>query len=269
MASAQWEEAKIRVSKLQELLIAEKASLRTLLALPLGTNLNIEDIELPASDFESKSASEIAARSLDVSPELAQLSFLIKAANTGKFAKIFGFISSASVSGTYSGNTSPFAGLKAGGGFSFGADTLVNIKIANNNIASIKLRSEQLKEENEKIAEILVGQISEVRDQQNFSLKALQDRLTVFEGQKRQYGIGLISLQTLLQTQLQLTDSYVANIKSELDLKMQRLTLMRLAIDGDFAKIKDCAASAPSEHRTIFGHNKGYSLDEVCQSANP
>ena len=269
MASAQWEEAKLRVSKLQELLITEKASMRTLLALPLKSELNIEDINLPASEFESKSASEISIHSLEVSPELEQLSLLIKAAVAGKFAKIFGFISSASIAGTYSGNISPFEGLKAGGGFSFGADTLVNIKIANNNIASIKLRSEQLKEENEKTAEILVGQIAEVKDQQNFSLKALQDRLMVFEGQKRQYALGLISLQTLLQTQVQLTDSYVANIKSELDLTMQRLTLMRLVIDGDFAKIKDCAANVPSGHRTIFGHDKGHSLDEVCQSVNP
>ena len=265
MASAQWQEAKIKVSKLEELLIVEKASLRTLLGLPLGSVLNVEDVDLAPSSFEMKSANEIAMHSMDVSPEVTQLNFLIKAATAGKFAKIFGFISSASIAGTSTNNSSPFEGLKAGGGFSFGADTLVNIKIANNNIESIKLRSEQLKEENEKTAEVLVGQMAEVKDQQVLSMKALQDRLLVYEGQKRQYAIGLISLQTLLQTQVQLTDSYVANIKSDLDLKMQRLTLMRLAIDGDFKKIKDCAVSVPSEKRSIFGRDKGHTLDEICR----
>lgn len=265
MSSAQWQESKIRVSKLQELLVAERASLRTLLGLPLGSELNVEDIDLAPSDYELKSASEIADHSLEVAPEVTQLDFLIKAAKTGKFAKLFGFMSSASIAGTSTNSTSPFAGLKAGGGFSFGADNLVNIQIANNNIESIKLRAEQLKQENEKTAEVLVGQIIEVKDQQELSAKALTDRLSVYEGQKRQYALGLVSLQTLLQTQVLLTDSYVLNIKSDLDLKMQRLTLMRLAIDGDFLKINGCVGPAPTGKKSIFRRDKGQSLDELCR----
>jgi multidrug efflux system outer membrane protein len=265
MSSAQWQESKIRVSKLQELLVAERAGLRTLLGLPLGSELNIEDIGLAPSEYEMKSASEIADHSLEVAPEVTQLDFLLTAAKTGKFAKLFGFMSSASIAGTSTNNSSPFDGLKAGGGFSFGADNLVNIQIANNNIESIKLRAEQLKQENEKTAEVLVGQITEVKEQQELSAKALTDRISVYEGQKRQYALGLISLQTLLQTQVLLTDSYVLNIKSDLDLKMQRLTLMRLAIDGDFLKVKGCTGSAPSGKKSIFRHDKGQSLDELCQ----
>ncbi|MDD4974377.1 MAG: TolC family protein [Bacteriovorax sp.] len=265
MSSAQWQESKIRVSKLQELLVAERASLRTLLGLPLGSELTVEDIDLAPSDYELKSASEIADHSLEVAPEVTQLDFLIKAAKTGKFAKLFGFMSSASIAGASTNSTSPFDGLKAGGGFSFGADNLVNIQIANNNIENIKLRAEQLKQENEKTAEILVGQIIEVKDQQELSAKALTDRLSVYEGQKRQYALGLVSLQTLLQTQVLLTDSYVLNIKSDLDLKMQRLTLMRLAIDGDFLKIKGCIGTAPTGKKSIFRRDKGQSLDELCR----
>jgi outer membrane protein TolC len=266
MSEAQWEESKVSVSKLQELLVAEKAGLRTLLALPLGATFKVEDIDLAPSEFELKSAIEISTRALSVAPEVTQLSYLVKAAKVGKFAKLFGFMSSATVSGVSTNNNSPFDGLKAGGGFSFGMDNLVNFQISNNNLEALELRSEQLKQENEKTSEILAGQIVEVKEQQEFSAKALESRLAVFEGQKRQYEIGLISLQTLLQTQIQLTSSYVANIKSDLDLKMQRLTLMRLAIDGDFALIKGCKnAETPVVNKSFFHREKTQTLDEACQ----
>ncbi len=266
MASAQWEESKIKSSKLLQLLIEEKAGLRTLLGLPLGSKMNIEDFDLSPSLYESKTVYEIADHSLKVAPESLQLDFLIKAATSGKFAKFFGFMSSATIFGTSFNNASPFSLLKTSGGFTFGMDNLVNFQIANNNIESVKLRMQQLKFENERTSEILVGEINEVKSQQVMSGNALRDRLSVYNAQKREYAIGLISLQTLLQTQVQLTDSYVANIKSELDLKMQRLTLMRLVIDGDFSKIKRCKTTlVPSRKTKIFRRDKGNSLDEVCR----
>lgn len=246
MAAAQWEESKIQVSKLQELLIEERASLRTLLGLPLGAAYDVKLVELEASDYETKPVSEIAQRSLDVAPEVAQIGFLIKAAKASKFAKMFGFMSSSTLSGTASDSSSAFNGLKAGGGFSIGADTFVNVKIANNNIEAIQLREEQLREENEKTAEVLSGRMVEVKSQQELTANALRDRLKVFEGQKKQYAIGLIPLQTLFLTQTQLTASYISNIKNDLDLKMQRLTLQRLVIDGDFAKVVGCKNSNKS-----------------------
>lgn len=266
MASAQWEESKIRSSKLQELLVQEKAGLRTLLGLPLGSELTIEDIDLAPSAFESKTVYELADRSLLLAPESAQLASLLKAAKVGKYAKMFGFISQSSLAGTATNNSSPFGNLKASGNFSFGADNIVNIQISNNNIDAIGLRVDQLKSENEKTAEILVGQISEVKAQVALTAQALSDRLAVFEAKKLKYSLGFTSLQSLLLTQSQLADSYVANIKSDLDLKMQRLTLMRLAIDGDFSKIKGCTADAPDEDKkSIFHRKQALTLDELCQ----
>lgn len=269
MASAQWQEAKIRISKLQELLSLEKAGIRSMLGLPLGSELLFEDIDLVSSDYELKTASEIAEHSLEVAPETAQLSFLINAASAGKFAKFFGFINSASMNGNLNGDNSPFVGLKSNGSFSFGMDNFVNIQIADNNIAAIKLRVEQLKNETERLAEVVVTQIAEVKSQNVLTDKVLQDRMVVYEGQKKQYAIGLIPLQSLLQTQIQLTESYIANIKSDLDLKMQRLTLTRLVIDGDFAEVKGCTTTTPegkTSISSIFHKDKGQSLDEFCQN---
>ena len=268
MASAQWEESRNRVSKLQELLIAELAGVRTMLGLPLGTTLTVADADLAPTDYENKSVIEIAQRSLDGSPEVMQLSYLVKAAQAGKWAKVFGFMSSATMAGTTTSSNDPvFGNLKAGGAFTFGVDNLVNIKIANNNLALISLRVQQLTEENERLAEVLSGQIAEVKSQQALTTSALNDRLAVYEAQKKQYVFGLISLQTLLQTQVQLTDTYVSNIKSDLDLKMQRLTLERLVIDGDFGKVKGCVAVDQSNvvNKGLF-HKKTQSLDELCQN---
>ena len=265
MAQAQWQDSKIRVSKLQELLIEEKANLRVMLGLTLGTELVVEDSALPASDYEDKAVGEIADHSLLVAPEAAQLGYLLQAAKTAKFAKLFGFISSASIGGVSSSGDSPFNQLKAGGGFVFGADTLENIKIANNNERAIFLRLEQLRDGNEKTAEIISGKLVEVKNQQDLSSKALESRMLVFVGQQRQYTLGLIPLQTLLLTQAQLTDSKVNVLKTNLDLKMQRLTLERLVIDGDFAQVKGCVAAATNEKKSIFHRAKDQSLDQICQ----
>ena len=55
MSHAQWQESLIRTSKLQELLVEEKAALRTLLGLPLGSELITEEVGLLPSEFETKS----------------------------------------------------------------------------------------------------------------------------------------------------------------------------------------------------------------------
>jgi multidrug efflux system outer membrane protein len=265
MALAQWDESKIRASKLQELVLEEKASLRTLLGLPLGYEMKVDEVALVASGYETQSASEIADHSLQVAPEVNQLAFLIKAAKAGKFSKLFGFMNSASVAGTASGDNSAFGTLKASGGFTFGADNLVNIKIADNNTKAILLRAEQLKEENEKVAEIFSGKMNEIKEQQNLSESAMSSRMKVFEGQKIQYELGLLPLQTLLLTESQLTDSKVNSLKIELDLNMQRLALLRLVVDGDFSKVKGCTANLPEEKRGPFHLKKEQSLDQLCQ----
>ena len=99
MSHAQWQESLIRTSKLQELLVEEKAALRTLLGLPLGSELITEEVGLLPSEFETKSVFEIADHSLLVSPESLQLNYLMNAARLGKYSKVFGFLSTSVIAG--------------------------------------------------------------------------------------------------------------------------------------------------------------------------
>lgn len=274
LALASWQESKIRVSKLEILLAQERTEMRTVLGLPLNTEIKFEDHVLSPSAFEDKSPSEIAEYAYLVSPEALQLNSLVKAAKSGKFAKFFGFISSASLSGNATEESSAFHNLKASGGFKFGVDSFVNIKIANNSIDAISLRVSELKLENEKVSEIITDTLDEVLIQQQLSESALNSRVNVYQGQKRQFDLGLISLQTLLQTESQLTDAKISKLKTEGDLIMQRLLLKRLVIEDDFAKIKGCVEAPIVERkgflsksfRKIFGHKrKKISLDTLCQ----
>lgn len=265
MAEAQWQEGKIKVSKLEELLIEEKASLRTMLGLPLGTKIEVIEAELPKSNFEDNAVGIIVDRSLKVAPEAIQLNHLLSAAKMGKFSKVFGFVSSSSMSGSASDSGSAFDNLKVGGGFSIGAENVVNVKIANNNMTALQLRETQLKQENEKTAEILAGKLIEAKEQKVLSEAALANRMKVYQGQLRQYELGLIPLQTLLLTQSKLTDIKVNTIKTDLDLAMQRLTLSRLVIDGFFEKVKGCQAKDSEPKRSIFKREKEKSLDELCR----
>lgn len=271
LAAAQMNDAKVKVSRLQELLINEKASLRTLLALPIGTELTIENRDIAPSSFEEKTLLEIFDRSMSMAPEVIQLNYLIKAAENGKFAKMMGFVSQASISGTATSSTNVFGNLRSGGLFSFGLDNIITVQFANNNIDSIKLRQEQLKEENQKTTEILTGQLIEMKLQLGYGQDELRSRLAIYNGQKIEYKLGLISLQDLLLTESQLTNTKVNLVKSELDFNLQRLAFLRLVVDGDFSKVQGCNAKSvgletkKSLHIPGFGKKKAQSLDEVCR----
>jgi outer membrane protein TolC len=276
MAQAQMNDSKTAASKIQELIILEKANLRSLLALPLKTDMQIVVSEIAPSNFEDKSIQEVLDRSLLVAPEVTQLDYLVKAAENGKFSKELGFISQASIGGIANSTNSAFGNAKASGTFSFGLDTISSIELAQNNIDSIKLRQEQLKQENEKTSEVLVGQMHEMKSQLKFSSDSLEERRAVYNSQTREYQLGLISEQTLLLTESQLTNSRVAFAKSNLDYRLQRLALQRLVIDGDFAKVKSCNATVKKSEKTSeeksfgfpwFGHKKPtVSLDDVCKN---
>jgi multidrug efflux system outer membrane protein len=265
MAEAQWQEGKIKVSKLEELLIEEKVSLRTMLGLPIGTTLEVVEAELPKSNYEESPVGIIIDRSMEVAPEANQMRHLVSAAKAGKFSKMFGFVNSASMGGSASDSGGAFDNLKGGGSFNIGYENVVNVKIANNNIASILLREAQLKQENEKTAEIISGKLIEAKEQKALSESALSNRMKVYQAQMRQYELGFIPLQTLLLTQSQLTEIKVNTIKTDLDLSMQRLTLNRLVIDGFFEKVKGCQPKETEEKRSFFKRKKEKSLDELCR----
>jgi outer membrane protein TolC len=275
MAEAQMNDSKAAASRIQELIILEKANLRSLLALPLKTDMQVVVSEIAPSTFEEKSIQEVLDRSLSVAPEVIQLDYLIKAAQDGKFSKELGFISQASIGGVANSTNSAFGNAKASGTFSFGLDTISSIELAQNNIDSIKLRQEQLKQENEKTSEVLVGQMNEMKSQLKLSSDSLEERRAVYNSQSREYQLGLISEQTLLLTESQLTNSRVAFAKANLDYQLQRLALQRLVIDGDFAKVKLCNTAVKKSEKNSdksfsfpwFGHKKPtVSLDEVCKN---
>jgi len=265
MSFAELQESKMRDSQLEILLMEEKAALRSMLGLSLETDLQFEIVSLNPSSFEGKLPLEIANHSLLVAPEMEQLKFLIAASKADKFAKMFGFISTASIGGNSKDNTSAFDNMKAGGDFTFGGELFVNIKMSNNNTSALYLREEQLKQENERVAEIIVGKMYQLNEQKLLAKSILDNRRKVYQGQKRQYDLGLISLQTLLQTESQLTDSEINYYKTEQDFTMTRLTLQRLVIDGDFSKIQGCLGENWSKKRGLFHpKKKRQSLDQLC-----
>lgn len=265
MAEAQWLESQFKVSELEKVLIEERASLRTMLGLSIETKFEVTEAELPKSKYEDSPVGIIIERSLAVAPEANQMAHLLVAAKAGKFSKMFGFVNSSSMSGSASESGGAFDNLKAGGSFNIGYENVVNVKIANNNMAALVLRATQLKQENEKTAEIVAGKMIETKEQKDLSEAALANRMKVYQAQLRQYELGFIPLQTLLLTQSQLTDTKVNTIKTDLDLAMQRLTLNRLVVDGFFEKVTGCQPKETEPKRSIFKREKAKSLDELCR----
>lgn len=259
MANAQLKDAQFKLSKLTELVREEKINLKYALGFSVDGEITLEDSTLKASSFEDKGPRTVMNRAFDVSPEIKQLHFLEDAAKSGVFNKKMSFFSTASLSGLANGNNSAFDNLKIGGALSIGFDYGVNISIAENNLYALKQREVELGVETMMTSEIIVGHMSEVKKQLDLVKDSLKSRLNVYEFQRDQYSLGLISLQTLLQTQSLLADAYANVFKTELDYNTQRVAFLRLIVDSSFSEVKECSGNLDQFK------GKSIPLDVICR----
>ncbi len=255
LAKSQTAMAYARLAKMEELIVEEVSELRNVLSLNLNTEISFDIVPSSISVLENHTIPQAAAAVLKVAPESQQIDFLLEAAASEKWSKVFSFISSSSIGSSSGGassgfeNASAFKNLEARGMFHFSFEMFPNINMTNHNINELKLRKKELESELGKLMENTLGRLKFL-----FSRRAELERAealmkTVFTTDKKRYEIGELSLSDLVDSQGRLRQARLESVRVNTDLDLIRVTLHRMLVTDEFASIKGCEELPKSDKK--------------------
>lgn len=273
---AQAQMAGVKASQLAEMNKQEIASVRKFLSLGLDTGIVLEDSVMADSSWEYEGMQAAANKANAVSLERAQIQHLIKAAESQKWSKVFGFMNSMSVSSRSDGvKSAGFDNMTANGSLNLSFAQFPTYELNERRIEDIRLQDKALQQENLRIIESTLGSLVEARNQVDLSTHAEIQMSQVYEMKRESYEQGVISLIEVLEARNQMADSSVAKVKSILDANLQRVVLHRTLRSAQFGTIKGCSPTrTPPETKKVgvIGRIIGKkpaethtTLDQICR----
>jgi outer membrane protein TolC len=282
---AQAQLAGVRASSLAALSKQEIASVRSILSLPLQTNISLEYSNMDSSPWEYEGLQATANKANEVSLERAQIQYLIKAASAQKWSKVFSFINGISVGGRSSGAgiDAGFQNMQASGSMSLGFDQFPTYELNERRIYEIRLQDQSLQLENTRIVESTVNSLEEGRHQLELSTQAETEMAQVYQIRVKDYEQGGTPWLDVILSRSRLVEAQVAKVRAQLDVNLQRAALHRALRTAQFARITGCSSSAnpPIEKNTdgfigairgAIGNARGKNrveshktLDQICR----
>lgn len=272
---AQAQMAGVKASQLAELSKQEIATIRKFLYLPLETEIVLEASTMANSPYEFEAMSTTIDKANAVSLERAQTKYLVKAAESQKWSKVFTFINSASIGSRGTTENASFNDMQAMGSMNFGFAQFPTYELNQRRIKELKLQDVILQQENTRIIESTIGSIEEAKTQLELAIQAEIQMSQVYQLRLQSYEQGAATLIEVLQARSQMADASVAKIKSQLDLDLQRTVLHRSLISSQFASIKGCSPNRNPPKPKKFGKvrrliGKGpvethTTLDQICR----
>jgi outer membrane protein TolC len=251
--------AQARLDNSDALVAENVAALRRALAIDLDYHLIIDPQAIPASNYETISLNEIVENSLSKAPERAQLESLVKAAEKGKWAQIFGFITGASLSSFGFGgeNTSlAFRDFQRRINAGIGFDYFAQIGLSNLQIEAVKIRQQELLVEFRSLAESNRRRLDESRERLRFAQSASESASEVFRIVSQGYLSGREPLQNVVITRRELRESRNEVVAAKTDVDVLRINLHRLGQTSEFARIRGCVDMTPGIRESLK-KNKG------------
>ncbi|MEY4617686.1 MAG: hypothetical protein RJB66_2646 [Pseudomonadota bacterium] len=245
-ARSQTAGVRIRIGRLNELLVQEMASLKKILNLPVETEIQFLPFEFERSQLEDLELAQAIKKVFEISPERKQVFSFIQAAKQDRFSKIFAFMSGASA-GNVTRGLNPNEGASMAFGdqvgrfnFQFGYDYWPTIKIAETQIKMLQIRENEIRNELSRVTtEALADkEFIEERMAQASSAAELLER--VFIADQKRYGEGLIPLIQVFESQRQWRAALVENLRATTDLMLMRISMDRLIRAGQFSYLKGC-----------------------------
>jgi len=238
--------AGIRAASLAALSKQEIASVRKFLSLPLQTEIELEYSNMDSSPWEYEALQATANKANEVSLERAQLQYLIKAATTQKWTKMFSFINGLSVGGrsTAVGVDANFQNMQSNGSLSLGFDQFPTYEFNERRIYEIRLQDLSLQQENTRIVESTVNSLEDGRRALDLAIQAVTEMAQVYQIRVNNYKQGATSWLEVLLARTRLVDMQTAQVRAQLDVNLQRAALHRALRTAQFASIKGCSASA-------------------------
>jgi outer membrane protein, multidrug efflux system len=280
-AKAQTAIARIRVTRLNDLIVHERALIRHSLGLELNRSLEMKRMSLSSMPEESKSAQELIDQALAIAPERTQLLYLMKAAENEKWAKIFGFVNIFSLANRFlNGNEGGFTGLQASSNMSLGFGTIPSIKLSNKNKENLQIQEQELKFQVSEILERSVHQLTIAKTRLDEAIEAEKSLSSAFEAKLKRFELGTTDLTAVSFARTQLREAMLERLRTESEINSLRVALQRAFIQDEFSKIRGCNLSAQAEakkDRIFFlswfkdlftgSSNDWLSVERICSGA--
>ena len=276
-AKAQVQLALVQISQVDELIAQEKAAIRRMLGLSLDTELEMTTQHFARIEEEKLSAKRLFERIHESSPEQRQIESLIEAAKSAKFTTVWGFLSGSSLNvSTNFGSSSSFGSLTQTSSVNLGFGLFPAIQISHLNIAALKIRKQEISLEQASVVESALASVQEAREQVNYAGQAKDNYEVAFNAELDKFRVGQTDLLNVFLVSNNATAAAATYVRSLADLDVQRVTLNRVLLRDEFAKIPTCRLGGAEKSGGIFGFLKGIfgkkksryaSIDEMCKPA--
>ncbi|WP_413944396.1 TolC family protein [Bdellovibrio sp. HCB-162] len=270
-AQAQAQLALVQVSQVDELIKREKASVRQMLGLELNQEIVFEAVHVPSSSAESMSPQALLDKVHESSPEAAQMSALITAAQYNKWSKAFSFLSGSSLGVNRPSTGGAFSSVTQTGSVNLGFGYFPALEISNLNIEQLKLRKKELRLDQAQLIETTLGALEEAQKQYTAASQAEDNMRQVYNAELMRYQVGITDILHVLELGNSLTSAVVNKVKAETALDTLRINLHRIMISDQFAGVETCEIERRSSGGIrgklgrIFNPDKDkVTLDQIC-----
>jgi len=249
---------------------------KKMLVLAQQRELRIQNVTLPESRLEDMSLKQAYETVFEKAPERKQIDQLLKASEREKWASVFAFIQSMTVSaatsmspvtGRVDGVDGSFDKLTGRGSLDLGFTQIQNIRLSNAQLQEMKIRREELRFEIERIVATALDQIKLAgRALQNARISEERESY-VYEAQKSIYLDGQLSFSDLILTKNRLQNATLNRVQAETSLQVIRAALLRMGLEDRFESIDTCHVSELKERDLKRLSKKGYSVEQICALA--
>ncbi|WP_413560908.1 TolC family protein [Bdellovibrio sp. HCB209] len=267
---AQTQLSKIQVSQMDVLILQEKAAIREMLALPLSTEIKIEQFHISSSSVENQPLQTTVDQALARSPELRQLSSMLKATEAGKWSAFWSFLTGASW-GASRGPTGAFADAEGAGSANFNFGNFLILKIGNRELDAIRLQKKQIDFDTAKMVETTVGSLRESQMQLSLAKQAEANLTALYDNELEKFEMGMTDLLHVLSAGNNLTTAFTNRVKAQTNLDTLRVGLHRMMVSDHFGLIQKCqvykkgTGGLTGKLGRIFNPKKDdMSLDQAC-----
>lgn len=243
IVSSQTKSAVANGLKLKELIASEKAQFRAMLSLP-QQKLVFEPTHIDASPQDNWPVEKVLTATYRRSPEARQILSLIEASKSTEWSSVFSFLSGVTLSlpndesgkVAFSNYRESTTTVSAGIGFGYPA----TIRLSSLNTEALRLRLAEIKLEQTSAIETTMASLTSAFHQAELTKNAEADALAALNEQMANFRQGLTSLLSIKDAANNLLTLGIARVAARADLDYRRLSLNRIFIRGEFARIPTC-----------------------------
>ncbi len=236
--------AQVRVLETQQFLNQQYLEMKRAIGVEPKRPIVLDEYQMPSDPSEQWTSEKITDESWEKNSSREQLLALRKSAESDGWSKVFAFFGGASITAhTLDLESYPRLSTKnmsAQADFTLSYSQVPALRLANNQLESIDLMIDELKDELSFGVEKFVENLPSLQERKALAEEAESLIISNFQTQLQRYNLGAgASFQDVLNARLSMQQSALKNIEAGRDLDLARVTLHRWLQLGLFASFPE------------------------------